>query len=37
MLPELDGCIETYPVGAMAEPKYDMEFDIMTDETCNHR
>jgi cobaltochelatase CobN len=32
MLPELDGCIETYPVGAMAEPKYDMEFDIMTDE-----
>jgi cobaltochelatase CobN len=32
MLPELDGCIETYPVGAMGEPQYDAEFDIMTDE-----
>ncbi|SCL89402.1 Aerobic cobaltochelatase subunit CobN [Sporanaerobacter sp. PP17-6a] len=32
MLPELDGCIETYPVGAMTEPRYDMEFDIRTDE-----
>ncbi|MBU5428260.1 cobaltochelatase subunit CobN [Tissierella pigra] len=32
MLPELDGCIETYPIGAMTEPKYDSEFDIMTDE-----
>ncbi len=32
MLPELDGCIETYPIGAMTEPKHDMEFDIMTDE-----
>ena len=32
MLPELDGCIETYPIGAMAEPKYNVEFDIMTDE-----
>jgi cobaltochelatase CobN len=32
MLPELDGCIETYPVGAMDEPKYDEEFDVMTDE-----
>lgn len=32
MLPELDGCIETYPVGAMSELKYDSEFDIMTDE-----
>lgn len=32
MLPELDGCIETYPIGAMDEQKYDEEFDIMTDE-----
>jgi len=32
MLPELDGCIETYPVGAMTEPKYDTEFDVRTDE-----
>lgn len=30
MLPELDGCLETYPVGAMSEPKYDNEFDITT-------
>jgi len=32
MLPELDGAIETYPVGAMTEPQYDSEFDIITDE-----
>ena len=32
MLPELDGCIETYPVGAMTEPKYNSDFDILTDE-----
>ncbi|MCT4596679.1 MAG: magnesium chelatase subunit H [Vallitalea sp.] len=28
MLPELDGAIETYPIGAMAAPKYNSEFDI---------
>jgi cobaltochelatase CobN len=28
MLPELDGAIETYPIGAMAVPKYNSEFDI---------
>ncbi len=32
MLPELDGAIETYPVGAMTEPQYDSEYDIFTDE-----
>lgn len=32
MLPELDGAIETYPVGVMAYPKYNEEFDIMTNE-----
>ncbi len=30
MLPELDGCIETCPAGALSEPRYDKEFDIMT-------
>ncbi|GMQ58235.1 magnesium chelatase subunit H [Vallitalea sediminicola] len=28
MLPELDGAIETYPIGAMAVPEYNSEFDI---------
>lgn len=32
MLPELDGAIETYPVGAMVQPKYNVEFDVFTDE-----
>lgn len=32
MLPELDGAIETYPVGAMTEPQYDSQYDIATDE-----
>ncbi|KTE89367.1 magnesium chelatase subunit H [Desulfitobacterium hafniense] len=32
MLPELDGCLESYPVGAMSEPKYNPEFDIVTTE-----
>ncbi|MCB2289416.1 cobaltochelatase subunit CobN [Clostridium sp. CS001] len=32
MLPELDGCIETYPIAAMCEPKYDKEFDISIEE-----
>lgn len=32
MLPELDGAIETYPIGAMADPKYNEEFDVMTNE-----
>lgn len=30
MLPELDGCIETYPVGAMSEPKFHEAFNIAT-------
>ncbi|MCD4669666.1 MAG: magnesium chelatase subunit H [Actinomycetia bacterium] len=28
MLPELDGCIETIPVGAMCEPEHNDELDI---------
>ncbi|MBB6696692.1 cobaltochelatase subunit CobN [Clostridium algidicarnis] len=32
MLPELDGCIETNPIGAMCEPKYDEEFDVLIEE-----
>lgn len=32
MLPELDGSIETYPIGAMTEPKYHSDYDIYTDE-----
>lgn len=32
MLPELDGCIETYPIGAMTEPFHNKDFDILTDE-----
>ncbi len=32
MLPELDGCIETYPIGAMKPDKRDEEFDIAIEE-----
>lgn len=32
MLPELDGCIETYPIGAMTEPFHNEDFDILTEE-----
>lgn len=32
MLPELDGCIETYPIGAMKPVKRDEEFDIAIEE-----
>lgn len=32
MLPELDGAIETFPIGAMAHPEYNNEFDILTEE-----
>ncbi len=28
MLPELDGCFEALPVGAMCEPEYVAEFDV---------
>jgi len=28
MLPEFDGCIETIPIGAMCEPKYDADLDV---------
>lgn len=30
MLPELDGCIETYPIGAMSELQYHEAFNIAT-------
>lgn len=30
MLPELDGCLETYSVAAMSEPRHDSEFDVDT-------
>lgn len=32
MLPELDGCLETYPVAAKTEPVYDRDFDVDIDE-----
>lgn len=32
MLPELDGAIETFPIGAMSNPIYNTEFDILTEE-----
>lgn len=32
MLPELDGCIDTYPIGASTAPKYNEVFDIFIDE-----
>lgn len=28
MLPELDGCVEALPIGAMCEPEYLTEFDL---------
>ena len=31
MLPELDGCIDTIPVGAVSEPEYNAEHDIYTE------
>jgi len=32
MLPELDGCTVTIPVGAATEPKYNADYDIFTEE-----
>ncbi len=32
MLPELDGCIETYPVAAKTAPLRDERYDVCTDE-----
>ncbi|MGQ9840428.1 MAG: magnesium chelatase subunit H [Anaerolineae bacterium] len=32
MLPELDGCIETYPVAAKTDPQWEEQYDVFTDE-----
>jgi len=32
MLPELDGCIETYPIGAMGDTKFNAKFQVKTEE-----
>ena len=34
MLPEQDGAIETFPVGAKTDPVYHEDYDVTTDEIC---